>query len=596
MRNGTGLEGRVEQCSPLLQSAICIDGSANKRNEKHIALGKPPVSLAGRTTTKRCMTLIAMTFSLKRKSVTLESGMSVAELKEECRVRELPVSGTKDVLRSRLQASEDAQVRVGGAASKAAAPAPRGFGGKTRPLKPPAEAETAETAETAAALLGDRSLEAAEADLLFEDEDGGLLSAAVDELSIGEGGAGAFSDDLFEFEFVADDVEDDFVDDEAVEDDDEAYADPAFGLYTTHFSALTEAGGAAAAGAADKGAGIFVDATEGEEDFASAVAALRADALEFGQGDALGFGYIEDEEEEEDDDDLLDLDLEYDDTALAAADRDEYALTEEEWELVDGEKDLNFNFYDDDSSGGASAIDAGDVATAVSLGAADAAAAAAAAGPVESTPEEQQRQKRLRKLKKAIKLIEKLKAQDYLKLTNDQRAKLQTEPAVIEELAELLIPGVDPPLPEILLKVQPAGRIAVDYVASDLEDMAFECAECNKGFVFAARDQAFYLARGFDSPTRCPACRVKKANFYAAQAAASAAEAAKPSSKGKGGAVAGATGGAGRDSGPAVRMNAASLTRSPQLDRDPPLVTQNFKFKFINSPNQDVPESACLIS
>jgi hypothetical protein len=49
----------------------------------------------------------------------------------------------------------------------------------------------------------------------------------------------------------------------------------------------------------------------------------------------------------------------------------------------------------------------------------------------------------------SIKLIEKLKAADYLTLTNDQRAKLATEAEVVAQLAEALIPGVDPMFEEV---------------------------------------------------------------------------------------------------------------------------------------------------
>jgi hypothetical protein len=51
-------------------------------------------------------------------------------------------------------------------------------------------------------------------------------------------------------------------------------------------------------------------------------------------------------------------------------------------------------------------------------------------------------------------------------------------------------------------------------VNDGLSDKTLQCVACPRTFIFTARDQRFFLERGFDPPKRCKPCRdAKKAKY-----------------------------------------------------------------------------------
>lgn len=41
------------------------------------------------------------------------------------------------------------------------------------------------------------------------------------------------------------------------------------------------------------------------------------------------------------------------------------------------------------------------------------------------------------------------------------------------------------------------------------QDMTLVCRDCGSAFTFSAREQEFYNQKGFNQPSRCPACRAQ---------------------------------------------------------------------------------------
>lgn len=62
-----------------------------------------------------------------------------------------------------------------------------------------------------------------------------------------------------------------------------------------------------------------------------------------------------------------------------------------------------------------------------------------------------------------------------------------------------------PPMAAINAYVRDVQECA--EVKRDFQDIALQCRDCGRFFLFSARDQLFYAKKGFSRPKRCKACR-----------------------------------------------------------------------------------------
>jgi len=88
----------------------------------------------------------------------------------------------------------------------------------------------------------------------------------------------------------------------------------------------------------------------------------------------------------------------------------------------------------------------------------------------------------------------------------------ELEQAELREIAErrgwkLLFPG----------RCEPCRSNAqrARLVTEVRESFPITCGDCGATFLFREQDQRYYLARGFQQPSRCPPCRPRRQNMEA---------------------------------------------------------------------------------